>query len=291
MSLGETIYKLRTEKNLSQGDLAEKMEVSRQSVSKWENNSAVPDLSKIVKLSELFEVSLDELVRGEAYLTEVQDDPLEENSRRSEAAFPSRKLAGIILFCMSFLLTVLFMVTGGGLWGLILAIPFLICGTICFICKKYAGLWCAWAVFVCMHIYLTLATGIRIGNIFYTLRWTEEMNYVRLGLAWGVFAAVIALITVTVVKLRKTGFENESKAKKCLLASWLVATGIWVFTMIWPSMPIFNYLLANILSLYMIATLTSIVFEWAKIIAVTVALTNTARFLFQRKAGLSLQKK
>ena len=65
MSLGETIYRLRTEKSLSQGDLAEMLEVSRQSISKWENNSAVPDLEKIIRLSEIFEVSLDELVKGE----------------------------------------------------------------------------------------------------------------------------------------------------------------------------------------------------------------------------------
>ena len=56
MRLGETIYKLRTEKNLSQGDLAEMLDVSRQSISKWENNSAVPDLEKIIKLSEIFKV-------------------------------------------------------------------------------------------------------------------------------------------------------------------------------------------------------------------------------------------
>ena len=56
MSLGETIYRLRTEKSLSQGDLAEMLEVSRQSISKWENNSAVPDLEKIIRLSEIFEV-------------------------------------------------------------------------------------------------------------------------------------------------------------------------------------------------------------------------------------------
>ena len=61
MSLGETIYRLRTEKSLSQGDLAEMLDVSRQSISKWENNSAVPDLDKLLKLSELFELTLDEL--------------------------------------------------------------------------------------------------------------------------------------------------------------------------------------------------------------------------------------
>lgn len=65
MNLGETIYNLRKEKKLSQGDLAEQLSVSRQSVSKWENNSAVPDLDKLVKLSTIFGVSLDELVKGE----------------------------------------------------------------------------------------------------------------------------------------------------------------------------------------------------------------------------------
>ena len=65
MNLGETIYRLRTEKQLSQGELAEMLEVSRQSISKWENNSAVPELEKLLRLSEIFEVSLDELVKGE----------------------------------------------------------------------------------------------------------------------------------------------------------------------------------------------------------------------------------
>lgn len=64
MNLGESIYRLRTAKNMSQGDLADALDVSRQSVSKWENNMAVPDLDKLVKLSELFGITLDELVTG-----------------------------------------------------------------------------------------------------------------------------------------------------------------------------------------------------------------------------------
>ena len=62
MTLGERIYKLRTEKEMSQGDLADALEVSRQSISKWETNSSVPELDKLVKLSEVFGVSLDELI-------------------------------------------------------------------------------------------------------------------------------------------------------------------------------------------------------------------------------------
>ena len=65
MSLGENINRLRTGKNMSQGDLAEELEVSRQSISKWETDGAVPELDKLVRLSELFGVSLDELVMGE----------------------------------------------------------------------------------------------------------------------------------------------------------------------------------------------------------------------------------
>ncbi len=64
MNLGERIYTLRTEKEMSQGDLAEAMEVSRQSISKWETNGSVPELDKLVKLSEVFGVSLDALVTG-----------------------------------------------------------------------------------------------------------------------------------------------------------------------------------------------------------------------------------
>lgn len=64
MNLGERIYTLRAEKEMSQGDLAEAMEVSRQSISKWETNGSVPELDKLVKLSEVFGVSLDALVAG-----------------------------------------------------------------------------------------------------------------------------------------------------------------------------------------------------------------------------------
>lgn len=63
MTLAEKILSLRTERGMSQDDLAEKLEVSRQSVSKWETGQSTPDLDKIIKLADLFGVSVDELVR------------------------------------------------------------------------------------------------------------------------------------------------------------------------------------------------------------------------------------
>lgn len=76
MTLAEKIAALRAERKLSQGDLAEKLDVSRQSVSKWETGQAVPELDKIIKLADLFGVSVDELVREqEALLSETSPAP------------------------------------------------------------------------------------------------------------------------------------------------------------------------------------------------------------------------
>lgn len=66
MSLGTRINRLRTERKLSQGELAEALGVSRQSISKWNTGSSVPELDKLMKLSRLFGLTLDELVTGEA---------------------------------------------------------------------------------------------------------------------------------------------------------------------------------------------------------------------------------
>lgn len=62
MTIGEKILKLRTAANISQEQLAEKISVSRQSVSKWEMDQALPQIDKVLQLCELFEISTDELL-------------------------------------------------------------------------------------------------------------------------------------------------------------------------------------------------------------------------------------
>ena len=63
MTLGEKIYKLRTERGLSQETFGDKLGVSRQSVSKWETDQSLPELEKIIALSEFFGVSTDYLLK------------------------------------------------------------------------------------------------------------------------------------------------------------------------------------------------------------------------------------
>lgn len=64
--LSEKIYTLRRKNGLSQEQLAEKIGVSRQSISKWESGTSTPEVEKLVALSECFHVSLDELVKDVA---------------------------------------------------------------------------------------------------------------------------------------------------------------------------------------------------------------------------------
>ena len=65
MNLGSQIKKYRSELSMSQDELAEKVFVSRQSVSNWENDKTYPDIKSLLLLSEVFQVSLDQLVKGD----------------------------------------------------------------------------------------------------------------------------------------------------------------------------------------------------------------------------------
>ena len=64
MSIGERITELRTQKNLSQGDLARALSVSRQAISKWENDQSSPDTIHLVQLADLLDTEVAYLATG-----------------------------------------------------------------------------------------------------------------------------------------------------------------------------------------------------------------------------------
>ncbi|PPA90154.1 helix-turn-helix domain-containing protein [Brevibacillus laterosporus] len=64
MSLGQQLKKFRELKSLSQEDIAQKIGVTRQAVYKWENDKSYPDIDNLILLSELYNVTLDELIKG-----------------------------------------------------------------------------------------------------------------------------------------------------------------------------------------------------------------------------------
>jgi len=65
MELGEQLQKLREQKNMSREELAQEMNVSRQAEYKWENNKGYPDIENLIKLSNLYNITLDELIKGD----------------------------------------------------------------------------------------------------------------------------------------------------------------------------------------------------------------------------------
>jgi len=76
MQIGERILSLRKEYNISQEELGFKINVSRQTISKWENNESSPDLNNLKALAKLFNVSTDYLVNGNKLLVKknkIQD--------------------------------------------------------------------------------------------------------------------------------------------------------------------------------------------------------------------------
>ena len=109
MEFNNKLYELRKQKGLSQEELANRLNVSRQTVSKWEVGESSPDMEKLVAISELFDISLDELVldkvvkkeeaseqvvKSELY-SDIKEHVLTENNKKR--AKKGLKIAGIIV--------------------------------------------------------------------------------------------------------------------------------------------------------------------------------------------------
>jgi len=148
MDIGTKIYELRTARHLSQGELADMLDVSRQSVSKWETGAAVPDLDKLIRLCDVFSVTLDELAgrteRAESKTLSVATEPEKEHPTKPQV------IIGYILLAVSLLGGILIWVLAEQEEDLYLPIPLIVvaltCSLLCLFVKKHAGYWCAWVI-------------------------------------------------------------------------------------------------------------------------------------------------
>lgn len=124
MEIGNQIKKFRKELELSQDELAERIFVSRQSVSNWENDKNYPDLKSLVLLSTIFNVSLDILIKGDI---EAMKEKIQENFKTEDIArFKTEGNLFAVLLLVMMLSAVPLTVFGGyigiGVWGLIAAV-------------------------------------------------------------------------------------------------------------------------------------------------------------------------
>ena len=90
MEIGKKLKNARMSSGLTQECVAEELEVSRQTISNWENEKSYPDIVSVIKLSDLYSVSLDELFKGDIKMMEH----LEESTNVVKS---NRKLIGAIL--------------------------------------------------------------------------------------------------------------------------------------------------------------------------------------------------
>ena len=97
MSTSEKIYELRKKKNMSQEELAQVLNVSRQTISKWETGESNPDFDKIVPLCNFFEISTDEFLRGS---NPILEEKIESVSKKNKALTFSMCIVIFIVMCI-----------------------------------------------------------------------------------------------------------------------------------------------------------------------------------------------
>ena len=101
MEIGKQLKEARMKSHLTQEKVSEKLNVSRQTISNWENEKCYPDIINIIELSNLYDITLDELIKGDEKMIEHLEEST--NTVRS-----SKQLIGIILlniFVMTLLIT------------------------------------------------------------------------------------------------------------------------------------------------------------------------------------------
>ena len=119
MDFGKKIQELRKKNNLSQEDLAEKLGVARQTISKWELGETSPDLKQSHELSKIFNISLDELTNNESTLRDNDISNKIDNSNKTSIT-NAIGLFFIDIFAVAFFIIM-------ALWILVLAIFSVVC--------------------------------------------------------------------------------------------------------------------------------------------------------------------
>ena len=97
--IGEKLSKLRKENGISQEELAEKLNISRQAISKWENNESLPDTENLITIAKLFNVSIDFLVGNKMVDSEQKNSTEKKSTEKSNSK--TTELIGLVSLVVS----------------------------------------------------------------------------------------------------------------------------------------------------------------------------------------------
>lgn len=287
MTLGEKIYELRTQHNLSQGDLANELNVSRQSISKWENGNSTPDLDKIIKLAEIFNVSLDELIKNEEKEVTVVNTPKEtptiQTNDREKKIGKGLLIAGVISIFA-------FLLLGLGITGLFVAIPLFACSIIYYKAKNNHFFYCLWAIIPIADLYIRFAMGISWSVIKQTPEWEFSMNYYRLAIGWGQFIVISFLILFSIIKLSKKDVEINKKFKRNFIAAVIgfvfLLAGEYITSPLIMEKAI-NYTHFEIQqSIFTVINIVFSIFDWLRIYLFVDFITKAVQYIKKKKSSI-----
>ena len=146
-TIGERISELRKSKSYSQEYVAERLNVSRQAVSKWEQDLSAPDTYNLIALAELLGVSVEYLATGKT--KEPQETALEVSAPLpTKSGITVRQILGLILIPIGLLAAILGFVMEDAEILIIMAVYLIIIGILCVAVKKYFWMFFAWVLLV-----------------------------------------------------------------------------------------------------------------------------------------------
>ncbi len=217
VTLGERIYKYRTERGLSQLELSELLDVSRQSISKWETDGAVPELSKLVKMAEIFGISLDTLVLGKA--DEAREEVIKEEPAPAAPIAEIRERSrikigfGFTFLGVGILLSFLILLLAGDfLAALIVFVPFGVSAFFCLKQFRHAALWCFESWYCWIAAYFYYATGSHWNAWLPRLIYFSSFRFdIQIIISLTFFLLLVFFICMTVYVHRKEKFELSRK--------------------------------------------------------------------------------
>ena len=128
MELGKQIKKHRQEVQLSQEELAERVYVSRQTISNWENDKSYPDVNSLVLLSETFQISLDNLIKGDIEVMKdvIQKEEIEKMNRYGGIYTMMLIASAVSAVPLFMLLGVWSLIPWGIIWGISMYFAFML---------------------------------------------------------------------------------------------------------------------------------------------------------------------
>ena len=128
MEFGKQIKKLRQEAQLSQEELAERIYVSRQTISNWENDKSYPDVNSLVLLSETFQISLDKLIKGDIEIMKdvIQKEEIEKMNRYGGIYTMMLIASAVSAVPLFMLLGVWALIPWGIIWGIAMYFAFML---------------------------------------------------------------------------------------------------------------------------------------------------------------------